>query len=150
MRRGYRYARCPRGKRWNRRMRRCVLLHVPPVKLARGARKEAEEHPWASPAQARKIARDHLKENPRAYGAAETKAERALAFITDAIESGRTVYVSTSMRHTKITPATFHKFTASGRPLFKILADGDLGMSRGRTYDRITMGETLLVRITAE
>ena len=28
---------------------------------------EQREHPWASPRTARKIARDHLQENPKAY-----------------------------------------------------------------------------------
>ena len=60
-----RFARCPRGKRWNRRAHRCVWRRS---SLARGARREAVEHPWASKATARRIARDHLKENPRAYG----------------------------------------------------------------------------------
>ncbi len=36
--------------------------------LARGARKEGREHPWASKLIARRITRDHLLENPRAYG----------------------------------------------------------------------------------
>ena len=33
-----------------------------------GASKEHREHPWSSRSTARKIARDHLKENPKAYG----------------------------------------------------------------------------------
>ena len=35
--------------------------------LAAGTRAEAAEHPWASKATARKIARDHLCENPKEY-----------------------------------------------------------------------------------
>jgi hypothetical protein len=77
----------------------------------------------------------------------ETKATKALRFIDEALTSGRTVYVSTSMRHTVITPATAKKFNAAGRPLFTILTDGNLGMSVGRRYDRITLGEMMLVRI---
>jgi hypothetical protein len=36
--------------------------------LARGTKEEMKEHPWASPARARRIARDHLREKgPAAY-----------------------------------------------------------------------------------
>jgi hypothetical protein len=38
--------------------------------LQKGAKIEAKEHPWASPARARRIARDHLAEKgPGAYRA---------------------------------------------------------------------------------
>ncbi len=36
--------------------------------VKRGAMVEKAEHPWTTPTQAKRIARDHLKENPRYYG----------------------------------------------------------------------------------
>lgn len=36
-----------------------------------GARKEAQEHPWAGKHRATRIAGDHLRENQRAYGMVE-------------------------------------------------------------------------------
>jgi len=35
--------------------------------LARGANKEAKEHPWLTLTQAAKVASDHLKEDPAYY-----------------------------------------------------------------------------------
>ena len=34
-----------------------------------GQQIEQSEHPWAGPRTARKIAADHLRENPKAYSA---------------------------------------------------------------------------------
>jgi hypothetical protein len=45
--------------------------------LQKGAKVEQKEHPWASPARARRIARDHLQRHPKAY-AAEPIIERVL------------------------------------------------------------------------
>jgi hypothetical protein len=45
-----------------------VTVHkVKPSDLKVGEQVEKSEHPWASRATARKIAADHLKENPHAY-----------------------------------------------------------------------------------
>jgi hypothetical protein len=63
-------------------------------------------------------------------------AAETLAWITDALASGQTVYVSTASRHTKITPKTAAQFAAAGRPLFKA-SDASLYMSVGRRYDCI-------------
>ncbi len=49
---------------------RVKKVEVPRAKsddLKIGTLIEKSEHKWASPATARKIARDHLKENPRYY-----------------------------------------------------------------------------------
>ena len=46
--------------------------------LQKGAAQEAKEHPWASPARARRIARDHLQTyGPGAYRA-EPVVERVI------------------------------------------------------------------------
>jgi len=63
-------------------------------------------------------------------------AAETLAWITDALASGKTIYVSTALRHTRITPKTAAQFAAAGRPLFKA-DDKSLYMSVGRHYDCI-------------
>ena len=63
-------------------------------------------------------------------------AAETLARITDALASGQTIYVSTALRHTKITPKTAQQFADAGRPLFKA-DDKSLYMSVGRRYDCI-------------
>ena len=59
-----------------------------------------------------------------------------LAWITDALASGQTIYVSTALRHTKITPKTAARFAAANHPLFKA-SDKSLYMAVGRRYDCI-------------
>jgi len=79
-----------------------------------------------------------------------SKATDALAFIKSSIESGKTVYIQTPRGATKVTPKTYAKFEALGRPLFKIGTDGALLMSSGSSYVRLTMGEDeMLVRVSA-
>jgi hypothetical protein len=79
-----------------------------------------------------------------------SKATDALAFIKSSIESGKTVYIQTPRGATKVTPKTYAKFEALGRPLFKIGTDGALLMSSGSSYNRLTMGEDeMLVRVSA-
>lgn len=67
-----------------------------------------------------------------------------LAWITDALSSGKTIYVSTATRVTKVTPKIAQQFDAAGRPIFRA-SDKSLYMSVGRRYDcidycRITAG----------
>ena len=76
-------------------------------------------------------------------------AESALSFINNAIASGRTVYVSTMTKVTAISPATFARWEKSGRPLFKVAADGNLMMASGKSYGRITSNGMMLVGLTA-
>ena len=76
-------------------------------------------------------------------------AESALYFIESAIASGRTVYISTMTKVTAISPATFARWKKSGRPLFKIAADGNLMMASGKVYGRITSSGMMLVGLTA-
>ena len=63
-------------------------------------------------------------------------AAETLAWITDALASGKTIYVSTALRHTKITPKTAAQFAAANHPLFKASATS-LYMAVGRRYDCI-------------
>lgn len=63
-------------------------------------------------------------------------AEQRIAKIIETIESGKTVYVYTSLRVVKVTPKTFKKFADSGRPLFKAAKDS-MWMSFGNRYDCI-------------
>lgn len=79
-----------------------------------------------------------------------TKASDALDFIKRMIASGRTVYVRTALKNTMITPKTYAKWEASGRPLFKLSSKGDLMMARGSSYDSLTFGPEILgVTLTA-
>lgn len=68
---------CPKGKT---KAGRCSVgtraIDVRSPKLGKGARQEKREHPWASGSIARRIASDHLRENPKAYG--ETVLPRRL------------------------------------------------------------------------
>jgi hypothetical protein len=63
-------------------------------------------------------------------------AAETFAWITDALASGKTIYVATALRVTKVTPKTAAQFAAAGRPLFKA-DDKSLYMSVGRRYDCI-------------
>lgn len=65
----------------------------------------------------------------------KTPAE-LLTWITDALESGKTVYVSTALRVTKVTPKTAQQFLKTGRPVFRA-SDKSLYMAVGRRYDCI-------------
>jgi hypothetical protein len=61
---------------------------------------------------------------------------KTITWIEDRIAEGRTVYITTALRVTKITPKTFHKFAANGTPVFK--DDGtSTYMIRGNHYDCI-------------
>lgn len=65
----------------------------------------------------------------------KTPAE-LLAWITDALASGKTIHVATALRHTKITPKTAKQFASAGRPIFRA-SEKSLYMSVGRRYDCI-------------
>jgi hypothetical protein len=59
-----------------------------------------------------------------------------LAQIVEALKSGRTIYVRTMTRATKVQPKHLAQFDAIGRPLFKV-AGNSLFMSSGKRYDCI-------------
>ena len=65
----------------------------------------------------------------------KTSAE-LLSWITESLESGKTVYVSTALRTTKVTPKTAQQFMKVGRPIFRA-SDKSLYMAVGRRYDCI-------------
>jgi hypothetical protein len=78
-----------------------------------------------------------------------TTAEKALNFITNAITSGRTVYVSTMTRVVAISPATFARWEKSGNKLFKFSDEGELMMAAGNSFNRITGKGIMLVGLSA-
>ena len=78
------------------------------------------------------------------------KSQSALEFITGMIAVGKTIFISTSIKSTKITPATFSKWEKSGHKLFKLNSNGDLLMARGKNYDCIVSKNISHVRITAQ
>ena len=59
---------------------------------------------------------------------------KKLDWIQRQIAGGATVYIITATRATKITPATWRRWEASGRPLLKVGSDGALLMAVGRRY----------------
>ncbi len=65
----------------------------------------------------------------------KTPAE-LLSWITESLDSGKTVYVSTALRTTKVTPKTAQQFTEVGRPIFRA-SNKSLYMAVGRRYDCI-------------
>lgn len=65
----------------------------------------------------------------------KTPAE-LLTWITESLNSGKSVSVSTAWRITRITPKIAQKFADAGRPVFRA-TDKSLYMSVGRRYDCI-------------
>jgi hypothetical protein len=78
-----------------------------------------------------------------------SKATDALDYIKSSIANGKTVYVQAGSRTTKITPQTYAKWEASGRPLFKMSSDGALLMASGSAYVRLTLADEMLARVSA-
>ena len=65
-----------------------------------------------------------------------TTATDKLAKILEVLDAGRTVYIRTALRATKVTAQDVAKFNAIGRPLFKADAKS-LYISAGKRYDCI-------------
>lgn len=65
----------------------------------------------------------------------KTPAE-LLAWMNDSLASGQTVYVSTALRTTKVTPKLAQRFAAAGYPVFRA-SEKSLYMVAGRRYDCI-------------
>jgi len=61
------------------------------------------------------------------------QARQLVAALEAALTAGCTVYVCTYTRATKITPACYARWQASGRPLFRASMSGAY-MASGRTY----------------
>ena len=55
------------------------------------------------------------------------------AWIEERLAEGKTVYLGTALRLTKVTPRTMRRFTDAGTPLFKVTG-GHLLMLEGRHY----------------
>jgi len=60
-----------------------------------------------------------------------------LAWIQERLAEGRTVYVCTYTRATKITPKAAKRWADAGLALFKVDGRGSLLMARGKHYDCI-------------
>ena len=77
--------------------------------------------------------------------------EATLAKLIAAFKAGRTIYVSTMTKATRITPKTAAKWEASGIPMFRLASDGRLMMANGRGYVTIANESgMLLVGISAQ
>ena len=77
--------------------------------------------------------------------------EVTLSKLNADLKAGRTVYISTYTKATRITPKTAAKWEASGIPMFKLASDGRLMMANGRGYVTIANESgMLLVGISAQ
>lgn len=65
-----------------------------------------------------------------------TKGERMFHWINERIAEGRTVYVTTALKATKVSPRTVASFKKDGHEVFK-LAGGSCYMARGKAWDCI-------------
>lgn len=79
-----------------------------------------------------------------------TLAQHLLEDITKALADGRTVYIGTQVRLTKITAATADMWEAAGTKLFKLNKDGDLTMASGRKYVPVTFGKGNYIMLTVK
>jgi len=77
-----------------------------------------------------------------------TAGHKALSFITAALEAKKTVYISTMTKVISVTSRNVATWAKANRPLFK-LVDGDLYIGSGKSYNKLTMGDTTLVGIRA-
>ena len=68
---------------------------------------------------------------------AHKKAAEKLAWIQARLAEGMTVYVSTRLRSTKVTPKAAKRWADDGLELFKIDRTGSLLIAHGRRYDCI-------------
>ena len=67
-----------------------------------------------------------------------TAAQKKLEWIKDKIEEGLTVYVTTHLKSTAISPRTWGCWAEHGNTLFKLSEDNtSLFMARGKNYDCI-------------
>lgn len=74
----------------------------------------------------------------------KTLAEQKLEFINTALQQGKTVFISTAYRTTKITPKTAKKFEDANIELFKIDSVGDLCIRAGKRYNCFCTKNVLL------
>ena len=81
--------------------------------------------------------------------AAQTPAEKAFEFMNNAIALGKTVYVSTCLRSTAISPKTVAKFESTGNKVYKLGTDGDLYMASGKNWVCIATKSMFLTKIEA-
>lgn len=78
----------------------------------------------------------------------ETAGTKALKWINEMIQSGKTVYISTMTNVTSVSAKTVKAFEKSGHPLFKIV-DGNLFIASGKRFNKLTLGDVALVGFKA-
>lgn len=71
-------------------------------------------------------------------------ARRVKEELENKLRAGHTVYLSTHLKHIKVTPKTFKGWEKAGVPLFKIDSEGNLRMGK----NIICFPDMLLVEIT--
>jgi hypothetical protein len=79
-----------------------------------------------------------------------TLAEKLHAFINDGITNKKTVYISTRLQITKVTPKTFQAWEKIGKSLFFIDKEGCLRIRSGKNSDIICSPTINHVKVTIE
>lgn len=77
-----------------------------------------------------------------------TYPEKALAWIMQQIEAGKTVHITTMTKVTAISPKTVKAWNKAGNQLFKIDSSG-LRIAAGKRFDLITSNTSALCKISA-
>ena len=77
-----------------------------------------------------------------------TAGQKALSFITAALDAKKTVYISTMTNVVAVTSRNVATWAKANRPLFK-LVNGDLFIGSGKSYNKLTSGDMTLVGIRA-
>jgi hypothetical protein len=77
-----------------------------------------------------------------------TYPEKALAWITAQIGSGKTVRLTTATKVVSISPSSYKSWSESGHQLFKIDSSG-LRVASGKRFDLVTNNVSALCKISA-
>ena len=77
---------------------------VDPDQIKTGTAIEKAEHPWASTATAKKIAQDHIRENPKAYTGSGNKGGANAGGGGTIVIINEKVHVSSTPKKTKPKP----------------------------------------------
>ena len=74
-------------------------------------------------------------------------ASNAYQFIIDSLNAGKTVYLSTYTRTTRVTPSNYKKWMTNGWEMFKINSAGTLLMASGSTWNIVATKDIVSMKI---
>lgn len=78
-----------------------------------------------------------------------SKAAGAFEYINNSLKGGKTVYIQTALRTTKVTPKVAASWEKSGHQLFKLVNDV-LFMAQGKGFVCIVEKDIVHTRIAAQ